>query len=45
MKKRLTITLDEETLRLINENAKKQNRSVSNFLDQFIKTKLKKKEA
>ena len=44
MKKRITLTLDEDLLKVINENAKKQNRSVSNYLDQYLKTKLIKKE-
>lgn len=44
MKKRITLTLDEDLLKIINENAKKQNRSVSNYLDQLLKTKLIKKE-
>lgn len=44
MKKHLSITIDQETYEVIKQYAKKENRSVSNYLDQFLKTKFKVKE-
>lgn len=44
MKKRISLTIDYETYEILKESAKQQNRSVSNFIDQLIKTKIKVKE-
>lgn len=40
MKQKIAIAIDTEILKLIKENAKKQNRSISNYVEQTFKTKV-----